>query len=328
MLFSRRPPRLHVIRGIYHVRFNDGNRRRSVSLHTRSEKYATDALLKLEGEYLSGRLDPWSSDPRIPVDKLVLLFLAHKKNQRRKPRTIAVLKEVLSKVSSLDYDTLARVVYQGSPAPNTIKRRITTIKGFLRWCESKGHTGCPQFMEEEMPKVYPSPPRYLTQEQYKALMDKAEGWVRDACFWGIHTGFRAGTIVKLTWPMVFKDHVTVTSLEAKTKGYTVPLFFDPPNRKKEGYVLGKEHRVDLLSHKFSQLRDELGWPKDYTFHVLRHTFASWLVMGGVDLYTVSKWMGHSSIKVTERYAHLARYHNATIAKGVFKGTSGFGDQRK
>jgi integrase len=40
-------------------------------------------------------------------------------------------------------------------------------------------------------------------------------------------------------------------------------------------------------------------------HDLRHTCASWLVQAGVPLYDVRAWLGHSSIKVTERYAHLA-----------------------
>jgi site-specific recombinase XerD len=41
------------------------------------------------------------------------------------------------------------------------------------------------------------------------------------------------------------------------------------------------------------------------FHTLRHTCASWFVMSGVDLYTVKNIMGHSTIAMTERYAHLA-----------------------
>lgn len=44
---------------------------------------------------------------------------------------------------------------------------------------------------------------------------------------------------------------------------------------------------------------------DITLHILRHTCASRLIQRGVGLYTVSKWLGHSSVKVTERYAHLA-----------------------
>jgi Phage integrase family len=47
---------------------------------------------------------------------------------------------------------------------------------------------------------------------------------------------------------------------------------------------------------------------DFHWHDLRHTFASRLVMAGVDIYTVSKLMRHGSVKVTERYAHLAATH--------------------
>ena len=43
---------------------------------------------------------------------------------------------------------------------------------------------------------------------------------------------------------------------------------------------------------------------DYVIHSCRHTCASRLVNAGVDLYVVKEWLGHSTIKITERYAHL------------------------
>jgi integrase len=59
----------------------------------------------------------------------------------------------------------------------------------------------------------------------------------------------------------------------------------------------------------------------FRFHDLRHTFASWYMMQGGDLYELAKILGHSNIKMTERYAKLARQHIAktgSTAREIWK----------
>lgn len=56
--------------------------------------------------------------------------------------------------------------------------------------------------------------------------------------------------------------------------------------------------------------------KDFRIHDLRHTFASWLVKNGTPLLEVSKLLRHTSITMTERYAHLAPDHLHQAAENL------------
>ena len=61
--------------------------------------------------------------------------------------------------------------------------------------------------------------------------------------------------------------------------------------------------------------------RDFTWHGLRHTFASRLVMEGVDLRTVQELMGHKTIQMTCRYAHLAPAHQLAAVERLLSYTA-------
>jgi len=77
----------------------------------------------------------------------------------------------------------------------------------------------------------------------------------------------------------------------------------PPKRGADG----KRQRVES---SFETLLTDAGI-KDFRFHDLRHTFASWYMMNGGDLYELAKILGHSNVKTTERYAKLGKAHIAS-----------------
>jgi site-specific recombinase XerD len=59
-----------------------------------------------------------------------------------------------------------------------------------------------------------------------------------------------------------------------------------------------------VSRRFRHYRKEANLPAGFNFHSTRHTFASWAVMGGMDIYKLKESLGHASIEQTMIYAHL------------------------
>ncbi len=64
-------------------------------------------------------------------------------------------------------------------------------------------------------------------------------------------------------------------------------------------------RPSKVSAAFSEVRDTLGLPRETSFHSLRHTHATWLLLQGVDIVTIKERLGHANIATTlGLYAHV------------------------
>jgi len=148
----------------------------------------------------------------------------------------------------------------------------------------------------------------------------------------VTTGMRMSEIFGLKWSDVMYNE-GLLAVRAKLKGGKMRYVPMPPELADELrrvtpqtannvlYIAGSNHerifppKKDAKGERqrvegsFDDLLERAGI-KDFRFHDLRHTFASWYMMNGGDLYELAKILGHSNIKMTERYAKLAKQHIA------------------
>jgi integrase len=136
----------------------------------------------------------------------------------------------------------------------------------------------------------------------------------------LHTGMRPSEQYGLVWSRVDLDRNFVSLPKTKTgkprhirlNAVAVAAFkvLQQRSLNGEGQVFVNIQGQHLLGYKhwFDPAIEESG-VRDFTWYCLRHTFASRLAMAGVDLLTISELMGHRTIQMTKRYAHLAPAHN-------------------
>jgi integrase len=143
----------------------------------------------------------------------------------------------------------------------------------------------------------------------------------------LHTGMRPSEQYSLIWSRVDFARQLVTVPEGKNgKTRHIPLnsvavaAFQALRQRSlnaSDPVFVNIHREPLQGYKhwFDPAVTEAGI-RDFTWYCLRHTFASRLVMAGVDLRTVAELMGHKTIQMTMRYAHLAPAHQLAAVEGI------------
>jgi integrase len=141
---------------------------------------------------------------------------------------------------------------------------------------------------------------YLSIEQVKRLADCCSEQVRAAVWIGLLTGCRRGEILKLKSDDIQVDRLRIVAENTKTlRQRTIPII--PAVRQWLRYVPLKINAEGLKSG-FDRARKKAGI--DVNFHDLRHSCASLLINMGAPLEVIRDILGHTTVKTTERYAHL------------------------
>ncbi|MDO8576553.1 MAG: tyrosine-type recombinase/integrase [bacterium] len=174
-------------------------------------------------------------------------------------------------------------------------------------------------------KCPPPPTNYLSADECELLLSNAGGVVREVMLVALRTGMRQGEIRGLQWSSIDWENRSITvrhSLNDRIKKLEspknnrerhIPMDIDVYEalfrRKKDtGYVFLAEGNTPFDSQRIirqlNKVREKAGLRK-FTWHSLRHTFASHLAMKGAPLHVVQALLGHSTIIMTMRYAHVA-----------------------
>lgn len=221
---------------------------------------------------------------------------------------------------------------KGRLAPASVNKRMSCLSHLFRKAKEQGkieNNPCDGVgkLREDNRRL-----RYLTVEECNKLLAGCPSTLRQIVELALHTGMRKGEILQLKWEHVNLRQGYLEILEQKNGKYgTVPLgqrsveiLASIPRRLDSPYVFtGKipGHPFWDLKRRFEEAVKRASL-EGVTFHTLRHTAASHMVMNGIDLVTVKEILRHGSTQMTERYAHLAPGHKQAAVNVLGKALMG------
>jgi len=172
--------------------------------------------------------------------------------------------------------------------------------------------------------------RYLTPEECQELIRACDPHLRPIVVTALNSGMRKSEVLNLRWENVDLQNGFIL-LDQTKNGERREIPINATLRETlMGLFIGRAKRIDIpwvfydpvtgkpyqsVKRSFASACRRAGI-KDFTFHCLRHTFASHLVMAGVDLTTVKELLGHKNLTMTLRYAHLAPSHKVNAVNAL------------
>ncbi len=160
--------------------------------------------------------------------------------------------------------------------------------------------------------------RYLSLDECQTLINNCDAHVRPIVIAALNTGMRRGEVLNLKWDNVdLKNGFILLDVTKNGERREIPV-----NDTLKSVFQGLTRRIDVpwvfydpkTGNRYQEVKRSFHTAlrkskiQDFHFHDLRHTFASHLVMAGVDLTTIKELLGHKTLTMTLRYAHLAPTH--------------------
>lgn len=290
---------------------------RSLGEHL-SEARRRAAILRVE--IRQGTLTP-APEPEGTVSAFYKRWLTEYVKQRRKGKGMELAKQrcrtfilpVIGKLSPTEVKVphlraIRTRVEKDKLSPQSVKHVLSDTRCLLRYALECGLTATVPSFREVMPRLEEVAPRRISDEQLAEILPRLPKGHDFLVRLALETGLRWGEIKNLQWRhVVWAPHAHLVVEHTKSgKVRRVPL-------SEEAVCLLEEERARTSSVFVSPIRGKNGCNIAYrsgvkfhwTFHQLRHTFACrWLEHGG-SKESLQKMLGHSTIRLTERYGHLA-----------------------
>jgi integrase len=215
--------------------------------------------------------------------------------------------------------------------PATINRLIATLKHMftkaIDWNmveeETLKRVRRAKMLEENNRRL-----RYLNKEECQALVNASPNHLKPIVITALNTGMRKEEILSLKWDNVdLKNDFILLNITKNGERQEIPInatlhytlagiirrvdvpyvFYEEAIVKENGKDVNKGKRYGNIRRSFTTACRKANI-RDFHFHDMRHTFASQLAMAGIDLTTIKELLGHKTLTMTLRYAHLAPSH--------------------
>ena len=236
--------------------------------------------------------------------------------------------KIVSQISVFDVETFLHVrrdtptIKGKSRSAATVNREIGVLKRLINraieWNMARVNpVSKVKFLPEPKGRL-----RFLTRDESKRLLECSPRHLYPVVLTALETGMRRGEIFGMRWenvdlknsdifiPHTKNGHSRHVPISDRLRAVLVKL----PRRIGTGYVFTGERRIGKPGKPFNDMRPSFekacmkAGIENFRFHDLRHTAASYLVMAGVPIRTVGEILGHKSMAMTERYAHLSPEH--------------------